>query len=65
MADHDASSIEARRAANRAAAPNVAAVIDEFQAVFGKVQVIWAIDQQTGKVFGNPPKEKLDEQRQD
>lgn len=54
---------EQKAAANRAAAPNVAKVVDEFKAVFGDVKVLWAIDTETGKVFGHPPERVMSEQR--
>lgn len=47
------SDIEAKRAANRAAFPAVAAVVDEFRAAFGEVKVLGGTELATGKSFGN------------
>lgn len=44
--------IEARRAANRAQFPAVAAIVDEVSRHFGKVSVESGCDATTGKSFG-------------
>lgn len=49
------SDLEAKRAANRAAMPGVAAIVDEFRAAFGEVSVIGGEDFGTGKRFGWVP----------
>lgn len=47
------SDIEARRAANRAAFPSVAAVVDEFRSAFGDdVVVLGGVEVATGAAFG-------------
>jgi len=47
------SEIEARRAANRAAFPSVAAVVDEFREAFGDdVRVLGGVEIATGASFG-------------
>ncbi len=48
--------LEVKRAANRAAFPGVAAIVDEFRAVFGEgVKVLAGEDYTTGKSFGVMP----------
>lgn len=51
-----AASLAAKRAANREAYPSVAAIVDEFEAVFDKLKVLGGRDDVSGKEFGwNPP----------
>ncbi len=46
---------ESQRDKNRQAAPNVADIVDKFEAVFGKVKVTAAEDYITGVKFGKFP----------
>ena len=46
---------EIQKQKNRREAPNVADIVDNFEAVFGKVKVTAAEDFVTGKKFGEFP----------
>lgn len=48
------SEVEAKRAANRAAFPAVANIVDDFRAAFGPdVKALGGVDHTTGKTFGD------------
>jgi hypothetical protein len=49
---------ETQKQKNRREAPNVADIVDKFEAAFGRVKVTAAEDFVTGKKFGVFPEEK-------